>query len=178
MEREHIPCMGPVLPVRSWILNSKASGGSFNLCLVTQYFFPGSGHHIRSNPWPPCLQNPPWFFLCFPGSEEVRAWDELGSSFILELSLSCGELWIVWREAGACLCTSTSCKAQCLSYRINCIYKMWARGIAFLTQRKENRNIAGNKIVKKNSEETMTASVHCTHKVGSKLNTLFDFLLK
>lgn len=79
VEWQHIPCMGPALPVRSWILNSKTSGGSFDLCLVTFSIF--YLDWVITAGQPMCLQNPSWFFLYFYGSEEVRAWDEHCSSF-------------------------------------------------------------------------------------------------
>lgn len=80
------------------------------------------------------------------GNESIRL------SFAAPAYWDSSRLWWpmnCWREDDACLCTSTSCKAQCLSYRINWISKMWAHGINFLTWRKENRNIAGNKQSKK-----------------------------
>lgn len=136
--------------MRSWTSNSKTCAGSFELYLHDfQYYLPGSGHHSWNNSWPTCLENPSWFFFYFPGSGEMRAQDQLSQLLHIGTHLSCGDLWIIRRGDDACLCTSTSCKAQCLSYRINWISKMWGHRITFLTWRKEKRNVAGNKQSKK-----------------------------
>lgn len=109
-----------------------------------QCFLPGSGHHSWNNPQPPCLQNPSWFFLCFPGSEEVRAWDELCSSWVLELNWA-----VVSYELSGERMVLVCALPPAAKHRIDWISRIWAHGIAFLTQRKENRNIAGNKTVQK-----------------------------
>lgn len=162
--------------MRSWTSNSKTCADPFELCLHDfPYFLPGSGHHSWNNPWPACLQNPPRFFLRFPGSESMRL------AFAAPAYWNSPELrWLMnCLERGRCLPVHFHQlqSTVLVFYRINWISKTWAHGITFLTWRKENRNVAGNKQSKKIQKKPWLLQF-ITDMARSKVNRLSGFLLK